>query len=169
MTRRPTFSSCSWMSSRTAAARRNKNPREYSDARPSTRRGCALTPAGQFRIPSTRTSVGFMDASARRSGAPPGARGGLLTPTFASASRVTQVSLCPNFSKSNCRPSLSLMTKTVSWPLQISKLTTGVSLTGVAPTFGRDARAVHSKTPSKSRLPSNHVRKPRGWETTTCS
>src|SRR6266851_10521853 len=37
-------------------------------------------------------------------------RGGLVTPTFVSASRVTQVSPCASFSKSNCWPSLSLMT-----------------------------------------------------------
>lgn len=34
---------------------------------------------------------------------------------------------------------------------------------------GRDARAVHSNTPSKSRLAPNHVRNPRGCERLTCS
>ena len=41
----------------------------------------------------------------------------------------------------------------------------------MTPTLGRDARGVHSNTPSKSRLEPgpNRVRKPRGCERVTCS
>src|SRR3990170_4503902 len=52
------------MSSRSAAARRKRNPSEYSEARPSTRRGTALTPTGHVWIPRTRTSVCLTEARA---------------------------------------------------------------------------------------------------------
>src|SRR5438552_18550311 len=103
-----------------------------------------------------------MEARARRSCPAVALIGGLLTPICVNASRVTHVSPWFSFTKSKHLPPLSFTTKTVSGPDQMPKFALGVSGCRVAPIFGRDARGVHSKIPSKSLLLPYQVLNPSG-------